>query len=712
MNKLLVNGPFMNQIVSSVQPVLVNPANLQIGGRLPFRQVHLDFHTSEHIRDIGADFDEKLFQQALKDSRVDSITLFAKCHHSWSYYPTQVGQPHPHLRTNLLGRQIAACHQIGVRCPIYITVGWSSNDAANHPEWCVRRADGQIMTHDLQLDAPGDMPRPPVSWVHLWPGGEYGELIVEQTREICRMFKVDGLFYDICGVSPSYDPITMRQMVAAGVDVANPTAVRRHALGVWARFAQRCRDVLFEYHPQATVFFNGNSSWDTPDVMLRCHTHFELEHMPSVWGGYDNFPLRVRALQRYGKPFVAMSGKFHTMWGEFGGYKHPQAMKLEVAGMAAHGCRASFGDQLHPTGKMDPATYRHLAVAYEYAEALEPYLDQAVPVSDLGILRSSQHNDAWQSDQDPSDPDSFGVAQMLLESHREFTVVTPDDTWDGLRTLVLPGRRFLDDATAACVQQFIERGGNVLIFGQSVLDVREDRMAMDVGARWDGHPQYRQDYLAAGPALRARNPTLVETPLLCYDAGERITVTDGQPLAAIYEPYFDRTYAQYCSHMNSPPKPTPSPYTAAVKKGRVIYLAHPLGRMYHQWGARLHRELFITALSWLDPTPIVETQLPSMARISLLHQPAAQRYLLHVIYAPPAQRGRACVLEDHPELLNIPLKVRLPHRIIAARLEVEHRSLDLTHEHDGIRLTLPQVNGHAFVVLEYEQPADSILIHH
>ena len=49
-----------------------------------FRQVHLDFHTSPDIDGIGAKFDKKQFQDALRLGHVDSITLFSKCHHGWS----------------------------------------------------------------------------------------------------------------------------------------------------------------------------------------------------------------------------------------------------------------------------------------------------------------------------------------------------------------------------------------------------------------------------------------------------------------------------------------------------------------------------------------------------------------------------------------------------------------------------------------------------
>ena len=76
---------------------------------LRYRQIHLDFHTSEHIGGVGSAFDADDFVATLKAAKVDSITLFAKCHHGWSYYPTKAGKPHPHLANpDLLGDMLAA----------------------------------------------------------------------------------------------------------------------------------------------------------------------------------------------------------------------------------------------------------------------------------------------------------------------------------------------------------------------------------------------------------------------------------------------------------------------------------------------------------------------------------------------------------------------------------------------------------------------------
>ena len=113
----------------------------------PSRQIHLDFHTSEHIPDVGKYFSKEQFKEALQIGHINQINIFGKCHHSWCYYPTKLkhAKIHPNLKIDLLGHQIEACHEINVKAPIYLTVGWSAHDAEIHPEWCARNSDGSII---------------------------------------------------------------------------------------------------------------------------------------------------------------------------------------------------------------------------------------------------------------------------------------------------------------------------------------------------------------------------------------------------------------------------------------------------------------------------------------------------------------------------------------------------------------------------------------
>ena len=88
-----------------------------------FRQVHLDFHTGEKVPGIGSEFSKQQFQEALKAGHVNSITIFSKCHHGWAYHPSRANLMHPNLNFDLLGAQIEAAHEIGVKTPVYLSAG-------------------------------------------------------------------------------------------------------------------------------------------------------------------------------------------------------------------------------------------------------------------------------------------------------------------------------------------------------------------------------------------------------------------------------------------------------------------------------------------------------------------------------------------------------------------------------------------------------------
>jgi len=153
---------------------------------LRFRQVHLDFHTSEKIPGVGAEFNADAFVETLKRAHVDSVTLFSRCHHGMIYHETRFPAKHPNLTCDLLALQIEACHQHDIRCPIYITVGWDEYMAKRHPEW-------------LEVDANGKPVGPPPlqpGWRKHCFASPYIDYVIEQTNEVLERFgdEVDGIF--------------------------------------------------------------------------------------------------------------------------------------------------------------------------------------------------------------------------------------------------------------------------------------------------------------------------------------------------------------------------------------------------------------------------------------------------------------------------------------------------------------------------------------
>ena len=54
----------------------------------------------------------------------------------------------------------------------------------------------------------------------------------------------------------------------------------------------------------------------------------------------------------------------------------------------SQGARCDIRDQIHPDGRLDPAVYHVIGRAYRDIERIEPYLEEAVPVTEAALLGS------------------------------------------------------------------------------------------------------------------------------------------------------------------------------------------------------------------------------------------------------------------------------------------------------------------------------------
>ena len=656
--------------------------------KLPSRQVHLDFHTSPLIPGVGARFDKKQFQAALTEGNVNSITVFAKCHHGYCYYPTKIGKQHPTMQPgfDLTGAMVDAAHEIGVDAPIYITAGWSVYDSERHPEWCMVDVQGRRISRNIDENAKPDDIRPDCSWRCLCLSGDYAQHIYDLTREIVNRYKkVDGLFYDIVYLEEAcYCPNCINGMKQAGLDPTNIEDAKAYYRLSHLAFMKKCTDILREKHPEATIFFNsGGADIYRPEYHAG-QSHYEMEDLPTAWGGYNKMPPRASVMSRYGKEYLGMTGKFHTSWGEFGGYKNPDALKYEVLSMAMYGAKCSVGDQLHPRGLMDMETYKLIGHAYRALERIEPWAYPAGSTATLGVYLSGQSA----SDE--------GLHSMLLESHIDFEIVLPGDDLRPFEALILPDCVALGDEEAARIDAFISRGGAVLLTGKSA--VKEGRFQLDVGAEYAGPGRYRMDYFRPGKELPM---PYANAPFLCYESAFVSKLTHGTALAEVYEPLFERTYATYCSHSYTPYRDEPAAHPAAVLNGKTVWIAHPMCRLYKLRGAQLFREVVIRALK-LVYNPKYAVSLPSAGRTRLTKQAEHGRYVFHAAYASPIQRGNTSVLEDVVALRDVPVRIQIPETVTHVRLIPDGRELAFSQKDGALEFTLPCVELYQGAEIDYQ----------
>jgi hypothetical protein len=331
---------------------------------LRFRQIHLDFHTSEKIFGVGKDFDAKQFQEMLKRGHVDSVTLFSKCHHGLSYHDTKVGVRHPGMDKELLPRQIEACRAIGVKTPIYISAGFDEAMAQVHSEWLVRNKEGRLL-YPAPLDA---------GWKLMNFNSPYLDYLCAQIDEVIEKFDGgDGIFLDIIHAHHSYDQYTLRDMEEAGLDPADDEQMEQFSYRVLEKYYQRTTAACRKKNPELRVFHNSGHIPKGALETLKYNSHLELESLPTGGWGYDHFPISAKYAATTGFDFLGMTGKFHTTWGEFGGFKRANALRYECAAMLAFGSKCSVGDQLHPNGKMDEDTYELIGAAYQEVEEKEAW---------------------------------------------------------------------------------------------------------------------------------------------------------------------------------------------------------------------------------------------------------------------------------------------------------------------------------------------------
>lgn len=425
----------------------------------PFRQVHLDFHTSEHIARIGDQFNPEAFAQTLVDAHVNSINCFARCHHGYIYFDTKrfPERRHPHLTRNLLKEQIDACHAAGIKVPIYTTIQWDYFTAQRHPEWLAIDETGRI-----QGPAPYE-----AGFRHfLLVNSPYFDFLKQHVEEIFDTLPVDGLWFDI--VKPLNDSSmwAQNQMKAAGLDPANTNARERFGLQVINTFKQEMTAFVRRFSPDCTIFYNeGHIS---PSILptIDSYTQLEIESIPSGEWGYTHFPITARYARTVNKPYLGMTGKFHTEWGDFHSFKNLEALEYECFQMLTLGAQCSIGDQLHPNGKLDPTTYELIGKVYEQVARKEHWCSDVQPINEIGVMLPSQFGDETTRPSNKAHERipraAAGIYQMLAADAFQFDFISPKSNFDTYKVIILPDDISLTSATANKLSSYIKAGGKII----------------------------------------------------------------------------------------------------------------------------------------------------------------------------------------------------------------------------------------------------------
>ena len=673
---------------------------------LRFRQIHLDFHTSESIGFIGSDFDPDQFAETLAKANVNSITCFARCHHGWLYFASKAfpERRHPHLQKDLLPQQIDACHRRGIRVPIYLTVQWDHYTATRHPEWVAQDEAGRVI---------GTPPFEAGFYQTLCVNTPYREFLKRHTAEILETFPTDGLFFDIVSPVACACRHCREQMVAAGLEPSNAETRRQFGLQTINGFMRDMTRFVRERNPDCTIFYNAGHVGPRHRPVKAAYSHFELETLPSGEWGYLHFPVTIRYARTLGLDCLGHTGKFHTSWGDFHSFKNLPALRFECLRMLAHGAKCLVGDQLIPSGRIDADVYGLVGEVYREVARKEPWCVDARAVTEIGVLTPEEFTGGAVG----ALPEAIkGATRILEQGGHQFDVLDSAGDFSRYRLLVLPDHVPVVGELAEKLEHFVASGGSLIASFASGMDEMQARFATDLfgvtitdpgprdlnGNLVRGKAFERHDYCEYLLPKGAIGRGLPSTEHAMYRRGMAIQAgPDAEVLAAMVSSFFDRTYRHFCSHRQTPSSGL-EVQPGIVRKGRCVYFSSPIFSQYNDNAPRWCKQMVLNALDLLLPEPLVRHDGPSTLQVSLTRQARQHRWILHLLHFIPERRSEALdVIEDVIPLFQVNVKVKAPASLREVAIVPEGVPLAFRIEGPYVVFDLDRIDGHAMVSLTF-----------
>ncbi|SET99554.1 alpha-amylase family protein [Lacrimispora sphenoides] len=661
---------------------------------LRFRQVHLDFHTSEYIPEVGTDFNGEEFAKRLEKANVDSITCFARCHHGWLYYPSRKHPDliHPGLTNhNLLLDQIKACHDRGIKVPIYTTVQWDGRIMREHPEWLsVDEQGNYINTQNVEE---------PHFYHTICLSSGYRKFFIEHLHDIMDVVgveNIDGFFMDILFQVDCCCDHCKKKMEELRLDSRKKAVRLKYSLQMLEEFKTEITTVIKERVPEASVFYNSSHVGPASKDNFKEYSHLELESLPSGGWGYDHFPATSRYARTLGKDMIGMTGKFHTYWGDFHSLKNQAALELECFHMLAMGAGCSIGDQLHPRGRLSEGAYDLIGKVYKSVREKEPYCREVKPVAEIAILTPEEFYPEGEYNLGIS-PSLIGAVRMLQELSYQFDVIDSKTPMDSYQLIILPDCIYYNEELEKVMKNYIANGGKVIGSYDSCLNkYSKDNI---YGITWKEESPYYREFVMPNQII---GKDLYKEEYVMYLRGHNVEANGGEVLMDKIEPYFDRSGKTFCSHQHAPSSGKVG-YPEVIRNGNVIYFAHPIFKLYRKNAAKWCKLMLKDAVALCLEHKLVSHNGPSTMITALNHQEQEKRDILHILHYITEKRSEdICTVEDVIPLYGVEFKIYTGNKQPAAvALVPGEAAVPFVRDGQYISFRLDKIEGHCMISIQY-----------
>ena len=561
------------------------------------------------LPNAGSKFSAKDYAESLAESGANCVEFYVKDHHGVSFYDTNVGVRCPSMKGDYLAELCEETAKHGIEVMAYFSVGFDMHCARQEPTWRMVTAKGEPVRAGL--------------WYYMCLNSPYRDYMFAQVSEIAK-YPVTAFWHDIlrfpelfrggcfCNACRRKYRWSTGRDAPDGLDPLNPASrdyIRFQQNSVTSFLAE-----LRAAGDDKPMTFNG-AGFLTPAEWNQYVDWFNVEgHGPE----YLDQSFKCRYLGSFDKSWEILTPGNNKGWTSFSA-KPVDATQLECDVAIGQGGLMTFGvlpdadgDAMKPESTIASQRPRLKALNVRHKE-LHKWIDNGRPLANVSILHTLATHGAMIGghpspglDQDISRAlrvgqpleayprevilEARGFHSALYDRGVQFRVINEYalnhlDTSDAV---IVGEQRYLPDDVIDALKKMAERGGTVILTGQTTLFDADGRRMTDfaladfAGVNWMDVSNYSMNY--AYPLSEALSAGTDEYRIPFAAPLQVVRPQEGtEVLARVIPPESERTEQRFFFHeqsgpdMETPVRP-PLVTRRRVGKGQVIYVAAPLGR--------------------------------------------------------------------------------------------------------------------------------------
>ncbi|MCX6616779.1 MAG: ThuA domain-containing protein [Acidobacteria bacterium] len=720
-----------------------------------FRGVLLDGHITDKTWKPGmgepgilSRRDARKIVSQLKDAHAQYVYFDAKAF-GGLYYNSDAYPQYKHWalgNDDFFGEFVAECRKAGIVPFAYVTMS-SDLLADDHPEWRVKLLDGSDYQRVRRRFAV-ERSRGGVTCINS-PGRKFFTTIL---HEIASKYDIAGYWLDGLRTFPAQgcgcEFCKARFKKETGHDLPRDAqSPYWQELLQWQskkydEYCEELRESIHAARPAAMVARNFSDALDivygggggSRDLESNADTQDFISHelrggniMASVW------PRALRALAGWDKVIEMEIWRFdYPSSGGTYNVKSVPWLLSEMLSVVANGSKIQLYDNLYPDGTVDARVWETVGAAFREIEKREPWLKAAKPVNYAGLVWSKQTSAVHRA-QRSSSTAVLGLSQILLRSQVPFEFITDRGiTAEGLKNfniVIMSDTKALTEPQVKSLRDYVSAGGGLVATYETSM--------------WDASGKRRNEFSLAdvfGVSYAGTAPSVIREDTN-PEQNSFIKLTKQHPVTAGIDmrmPFATQNTVQlhvkprpgtealakilhaYRNAFGYPPSEEETGYPGLVVntfgKGRVVYFPADIGSIYYDYGGLDYRRMMVNAIRWAaNSEPPAQAEAPSSVELTVFKQEAENRLVVHLVnfqtvtgrhyvLRPQSNGFTGPYIEDVLPAHDIKVTVKVPpgKRIKNVYLAPEREVVKYTQVRDSVTLTVPKVEQHRMVVVEFQ----------